>query len=62
MVGCIAGQCSITIAAKKSGSRRLLTSYMMHFNLTRYRTGQTMKIATKGGLVIRMYRQQSDSK
>ncbi|WP_421692564.1 DUF4752 family protein [Xenorhabdus bovienii] len=50
------------MAAKKSGSRRLLTSYMMHFNLTRYRTGQTMKIATKGGLVIRMYRQQSDSK
>ncbi len=32
------------------------------FELDRIQDGHTMKIATKGGLVIMMYRQQSDGK
>ncbi|WP_047681018.1 MULTISPECIES: DUF4752 family protein [Xenorhabdus] len=32
------------------------------FELDRIQDGRTMKIATKGGLVIMMYRQQSDGK
>ncbi|MDE1488381.1 DUF4752 family protein [Xenorhabdus bovienii] len=32
------------------------------FELEQIQDGQTMKVATKGGLVIMMYRQQSESK
>ncbi|MGJ0636998.1 DUF4752 family protein [Xenorhabdus bovienii] len=47
---------------KEERKQRAVNELYDAFELEQIQDGQTMKVATKGGLVIMMYRQQSESK